>query len=414
MSYQPPGEVLIVGAGMVGLSCAWSLQEHGITVTVADRLREGAGASWGNAGYVAPAMTVPLPEPSILRYGLRAVASPDSPVRLLLQADPALARFMAGLVRHCTSRAWQRAMHCYLPLNERIFESYERQQAGGVGCALARGDVLACFEDPDQAAGLMHELERVVGAGQPVSLELLTGTQAREQEQHLTGRVRMAVRVLGQRHLDPPKYVAALADSVRAREGKILEQTAVTSVARRGARVVAQTSAGDIEADAVVLANGAWLSSLAAGHGVRIPVYAGRGYSFSLPCPEPLASPLYFPATRVAVTPLGEHVRLAGIMEFGSPDAPLRPERIASVARSMRPYLQGVEWDGRSSDWVGPRPLSTDGLPVVGQSRTPGVYVAGGHGMWGVTLGPLTGHLLAGLIATGVTPAELRALDPCR
>lgn len=97
--------------------------------------------------------------------------------------------------------------------------------------------------------------------------------------------------------------MAALADSVRSRNGKILGQTTVTSVQRHGDKVVARSPAGDLEADAVVLANGAWLSSLTRSHGVRVPVYGGRGYSFTLPCAEPLRGPLYFPACRVAATP---------------------------------------------------------------------------------------------------------------
>jgi D-amino-acid dehydrogenase len=414
MVYQPPSRVLVIGAGMVGLSCAWSLQEHGIDVTVADRAKEGAGSSWGNAGYVSPALTVPLPEPSILRYGVRAVLSPGSPVRLALQANPRLATFMIGLVRHCTTKAWQYAMSAYLPLNEQIFDSYDRQRDGGVEAAPEPGDVLACFGNPRQAAGLLHELEGVVGSGQRARVELLTGVEAREHEPHLSERVMMAVKIIGQRYLAPPRYVAALADSVRARNGKILEQTEVTSVQRHGDRIVARSPAGDIDADAVVLATGAWLSSLARSHGVRVPVYGGRGYSFALPCDTPLRGPLYFPASRVAATPLGDRVRLAGVMEFGSPDLPPRPERIRSMVRGVRPLLEGVDWGAQQDDWMGARPLTTDGIPLVGESKTAGVFVAGGHGMWGVTLGPLTGRLLAERIATGTTPAELRPLDPCR
>jgi len=84
------------------------------------------------------------------------------------------------------------------------------------------------------------------------------------------------------------------------------------------------------------------------------------------------------------------------------------------MARSVRPFLQGLDWAARGDDWMGPRPLTPDGLPLVGETRTPGVFVAGGHGMWGVTLGPLTGALLAERIATGVAPPELRAFDPGR
>ena len=412
--YRVPSRVLVVGAGMVGLSCAWSLQEHGIEVVVADRAQEGAGASWQNAGYVAPALTVPLPEPSILRYGVRAVLSPRSPVRLCAQADPRLAQFMTGLVRHCTTRSWRHAMSAYLPLNRRIFDAYDRQREGGVAAELRQADVLDAFEHSGEAAGMLHELANVAGSGQHQQVELLTGDEARELEPHLSARVTLAIRIPGQRYLTPSSYVAALAEAVRSRNGKILTQTPVTGVHADGGTVVARGPAGDLDADAIVLANGAWLSSLARGHGVRVPVYGGRGYSFTLPCASPLRHLLHFATARAAVAPQGDRVRVTGIMEFGSPDTPPRPARIRSIVRAVRPLLDGVDWAARADDWMGARPLTTDGMPLVGESRTPGVFVAGGHGMWGVTLGPLTGQLLAEHIATGERPAELRPLDPCR
>jgi D-amino-acid dehydrogenase len=412
--YRVPARVLVVGAGMVGLCCAWSLQEHGIEVVVADRAHEGAGSSWQNAGYVAPALTVPLPEPSILRYGARAVLSPGAPVRLRAQPDLRLAQFMTGLVRHCTTRAWRHAMSAYLPLNRRIFDAYDRQRDGGVAAELHQADVLDAFEDSGEARGMLHELANVAGSGQRQQVELLTGDEARELEPHLSARVTLAARIPGQRYLTPASYVAALAEAVRSRNGKILAQTPVTSVHRAGGKVLARGPAADLDADAVVLATGAWLSPLARPHGVQVPVYGGRGYSFTLPCDEPFRHLLHFGAARVAVAPQGDRVRVTGIMEFGSPDAAPQPARIRSMVRAARPLLDGVDWAARADDWMGARPLTTDGMPLIGESRTPGVFVAGGHGMWGVTLGPLTGQLLAEQIATGVQPPELRPLDPCR
>ena len=124
-----PEHVAVIGAGMVGLSTAWFLQEAGVQVTVYDRDRVGAGASWGNAGWLTPALTAPLPEPAVLRYGLRAVLSPRSPVYLPLRADPTLVRFLTGFVRHSTERAWRRGMAAYAPLNERALEVLSRQGA---------------------------------------------------------------------------------------------------------------------------------------------------------------------------------------------------------------------------------------------------------------------------------------------
>lgn len=412
--HRVPGTVTVIGAGVVGLSCAWALQEHGIEVRVVDRERPGAGASHQNAGYLSPDLCVPLPEPRILRYGMRAVLSPRSPVGFVRARDPRLVRFLATMARSCTTRAWRRSMVTYRALNERAIDAYRRQLEGGVSAEIRTGDVLACFADPRECAGFLHEMEEIVGAGQAADVALLTGDAARAVEPHLTDRVAIAVAVRGQQYLTPSAFVADLARSVRDRGGKIIEDSPVTAVERRHGTVVVKGARGDLEADAAVVAAGAWASGLLADHGVRVPVYGGRGYSFTVAVDRPLAGPLYLPVARVAVTPQGDRARFAGIMEFGSPDAAMRPSRIAHMLRAAQPMLRDIDWSTRSDDWMGPRPLSADGVPLVGATRTPGVYAAAGHGMWGVTLGPLTGSLLAAQIASGVVPPELAPLDPCR
>ncbi|HHU10287.1 MAG TPA: FAD-binding oxidoreductase, partial [Intrasporangiaceae bacterium] len=110
--------VAVIGAGMIGLATAWHLREHGVEVTVLDKKGVAAGASWGNAGWLTPAITTPLPEPAVLRYGIRAVISPSSPVYVPIAADAALARFMTGFLRHSTGRRWRRAMSSLLPIND--------------------------------------------------------------------------------------------------------------------------------------------------------------------------------------------------------------------------------------------------------------------------------------------------------
>ena len=99
-----PQRIAVVGAGMVGLSTAWFLQEHGFHVTVYERNHVAAGSSWGNAGWLTPALTVPLPEPAALRYGVRAVGRPSSPVYVPVRSNPRLLRFLAGFARHSTAR----------------------------------------------------------------------------------------------------------------------------------------------------------------------------------------------------------------------------------------------------------------------------------------------------------------------
>jgi glycine/D-amino acid oxidase-like deaminating enzyme len=174
------------------------------------------------------------------------------------------------------------------------------------------------------------------------------------------------------------------------------------------------TDTGERRHDAVVVATGVWLGALARRFGVRQPVQAGRGYSFSVPVERMPAGPLYFPQQRVACTPLGNRLRVAGMMEFRRPDEPLDPRRITAIVDAVRPFLSGVDLDDRQDEWVGSRPCTGDGLPLLGGTTSPRVFVAGGHGMWGIALGPVTGMLMAQTVLKGEAPAELRPFDPLR
>ncbi|MEU8236287.1 FAD-binding oxidoreductase [Actinoplanes sp. NPDC048967] len=411
-----PGEVAVIGAGMVGLSTAWFLQEAGVQVTVYERQQVGAGASWGNAGWLTPALTAPLPEPAVLRYGLRAVLSPRSPVYLPLRADRNLLRFLASFVSHSTARRWKRGMAAYVPLNERALEAFDVLAAGGVTAPTTKAATfLACFARERDARGLLAELEQIGAAGQHVDYHRVSGRRARVMEPALTGQVGAAVEIRGQRYLHPPEYVRSLAAAVRARGGRIVEDAEVTDLRPGPDEVsVVRRSGEQARHDAVVVATGAVLGALTARLGVRQPVQAGRGYSFSVPAARMPAGPLYFPRQRVACTPLSGRLRVAGMMEFRRPGDALDPRRIAAVVEAVRPFLAGVDLDDRRDEWVGSRPCTADGLPLVGPTAAPRVFVAGGHGMWGIALGPVTGQLLAQTVLKGEAPPELAPFDPLR
>ena len=411
-----PQDVAVIGAGMVGLSTAWFLQEAGVQVTVYDRDRVAAGASWGNAGWLTPALTVPLPEPAVLRYGLRAVLSPRSPVYLPLRADVTLALFLTGFVAHSTARRWRRGMAAYMPLNERALEAFDVLSAGGVMAPTHRAETfLACFRREREAERLRAELEQIRDAGQKAGFDAVTGWRVRAMEPALTDRVGAAVQIHGQRFLHPPEFVTSLAFAVQARGGQIVQGAEVIGVQHRPGGVTVATGAGErLRHDAVVLATGAELGRLAARFGVRWPVQAGRGYSFSVPVERMPRGPLYFPTQRVACTPLGERLRVAGMMEFRRHGDPLDPRRIAAIVDAVRPFLTGVDLDDRRNEWVGSRPCTPDGLPLLGPTASPRVFVAGGHGMWGISLGPITGQLIAQTVLKGETPPELAPFDPLR
>ncbi|GAA3785739.1 NAD(P)/FAD-dependent oxidoreductase [Streptomyces phyllanthi] len=411
-----PRSAVVVGAGMTGLATAWFLQEAGVEVTVVDRRGVAAGASWGNAGWLAPSLTVPLPEPGALKLGLSTFFSPASPLSVPPRADVRLARFLLSFSRNCTTRRWQVAMSAFAALNRQALAAYDELAEGGVAePTRTGGPCLIAFTSTADRAPFVAELEAVRAAGQHVEYDLLDGPAARREEPALSVRVDAAVRLHGQRHIDPGAYVAALAGAVRDRGGKIVTGSGVTRIRDLGTSVAAHCADGtQLRADVAVLAAGAWLNRLAAPFGVRTPVQSGRGYSFTLPPGGLPTRPTYFAAQRVVCTPLGDRVRVAGMMEFTAPDRPADPRRVRAIVSAARSLLPGADFGRREDVWVGPRPCTADGLPLVGPTRSPRVHVCGGHGMWGIALGPLSGRLLAESIVTGRSAAELGPLHPLR
>ncbi len=409
-------QVVVVGAGMVGLSTAWFLQERGAEVTVVDRTGVLAGSSRGNAGWLAPALTLPLPDPAILASGALAALKPSSPVYVPPTLNPRLLRWLLDFTRHCTPGRWRSAMEVFAVANAQALAAFDEM---GVDEPTKHADpFLAAFRSAKDREVLVEEFENVATVGGATEYELLDEAAVHGLEPALGEAVTCGLRLGGQRFLDPVRYVSSLAAAVESR-GAQLRTGTVSSVDRRGDRVVVSTSAGPIDADAVVLAAGAWISGLARPHGVKAFVQAGRGYSFSVRPDSQPRGPVYFPTQRVACTPLGasgaeDRFRVAGMMEFRRPDAPLDPRRIDAIVDATRPMLGGVDWEARTDEWVGSRPCTADGLPLVGATRTPGVHVAGGHGMWGIALGPLTGRLVADQVTQGLTDPLLSAFDPLR
>lgn len=406
-----PQRVAVLGAGMVGLSVAWYLQEHDVEVTVIDRDGVAAGSSWGNAGWLTPSMAVPLPEPAVLRYGVGAVLDPTSPVYVPPTSDLRLWRFLLAFARNCTPARWQRAMRALVPLNNGALAAYAEMESAGVTARTRAAEPFtAAFRTVEDSKPLLKEFELIRACGQPVNFEVVAGATARRDEPSLSPQVATAVRIRDERFIDPATYVQAVAEAVVRRGGTVRAPAQIDSVRSTGTGV----RVGPDEYDAVVLATGARLNELAADFGVRRIVQAGRGYSFTVKVDELPRGPVYFPKQRVACTPAGDRLRIAGMMEFRAVDAPRDPRRIQALVDQAGQLLHGAHLDQREDEWVGARPCTADGLPLIGATDDQRVFVCGGHGMWGITLGPVTGKLLARQIVTGVRPEALRAVDPLR
>lgn len=409
--------VTIIGAGMVGLSTAWYLQEEGAHVTVLEAQRPNAGASCGNAGWVAPGLTTPLPNPSVLRYGLTSVFNRRSPLFVPLRSPVGTWRWLASFARNCSPERTRRAQAVLSRLSEEALSAFDYMQQADANLRPAgRQPFLIVFTSRQGLAHALEELEGLRSFGQEVRFEVLAAHEVHQQQPGLSPRIHAGVRLHGQVHIDPTRFVASLAESVGARGGGVVSGVPVDSLHVDQDGAVATSGSRQWVADHVVVATGAALNRLAAPFGVRSRVQAGRGYSFSSIPSVPVGGPMYFPEQRIACTPLGDRLRVAGMMEFRPPEAPLDRQRLRVLTSSIETVFPAALTDLRQEEeWVGARPCTADGLPLLGPTAEPRVHVAGGHGMWGVALGPASGRLLARSIAGGIgLPPALAPLNPTR
>src|SRR5690606_33937203 len=240
-----PRTAVVIGAGVVGLSTAWFLQERGVEVTVVDRDGVAAGASWGNAGWLSPGLAIPLNEPGVLRYGLRSLLDKDAPLHVPATPDVGLWSFLTRFALNCTWRSWGRAVRANLPFNEECLEAFDVLTNNGVEARTIEAPIMAAFETRKQAVALLHELRRINESGLHIAYAAFEGDELRAQMPQLSANAAAGIRLDGQRYIDPGAFTNALADSVRARGGEIRTGFRVTGITtERGGHVV-RSGAGD-------------------------------------------------------------------------------------------------------------------------------------------------------------------------
>lgn len=413
------GPVVVVGGGVVGLCTAYYLAEAGLEVEVVERRALGSGASRGNAGWVCLSHSTPVPAPGVLRYALRSLGRPDSPLYLRPLPDPAFVRWLWRFWRSSTPAAFRHGYTAIAELNRTTFDLFDGLRAAGVETGLTRPGMVHAFLSPAEARHHLAVQRQMAHGRYPLPDDVVTGDAARLLDPALSDRVRAAYLVEGEGVVDPEAFARALGEALAASGVKIHEDTEATGFRTEGDRVTAlRTATGEIPCSAAVIAAGTRSSDLLGSLGHPLPLQAGKGYSFSVDLDPAPRHTLYFGERRAVASPIGPTTRIGGTMELSGNNNHLDWRRVVAVALASRHYLG--RWFDDPDDlvslirdpWVGGRPFLPDGLPVI--DRVPGhdnAFAATGHGMLGVTLGPVTGHRLAEYVRTGHRP---EALTPFR
>lgn len=410
--------VVVVGGGVIGLTTAYQLAVEGAEVTVLDARATGLGASAVNAGWFVPAEAMPVPGPGMVTQTLRWMLRPDSPVFIRPSLDPRFVAFMLGMWRRCTARDQRAGFEAHLRLADGTADVLDAYRADGIDCEMHAAGLLMAFTRRDNLDHHLHHLDLVRRHG--LDPQVLLGDDVRRHEPLLSDAVVGGIFFPRERHLDPRALVEGLHQRLVERGVQVVEDDPVEHVESRaaadGRRVTAvRTPAARHEADAFVLAAGAWTGPLSARFGRRLPVRPGKGYSVDLPRVG-LGGATSLSDAKVAVTPFSDRLRLAGTMEFARLDEVVNDVRVGAILRAPATYLR--DWQpptGRLHPAAGMRPMTPDGMPAIG--AFPGLantFVSTGHGMLGVTLAPGSARALAELVLHGRRPPELAPFDPAR
>ncbi|MEL6108875.1 MAG: FAD-dependent oxidoreductase [Planctomycetota bacterium] len=392
--------VVVVGAGVIGLSTAWFLRKRGLDVTVIDRgANHRDGCSFGNAGMLVPSHVVPLAAPGMVSLGLRMMTRPRSPFYIKPRASWDLIRWMWRFKSACTQAHVDRSAPLLRDLHFRsreLYQDLESELPGGFGL-VTRGLLMLCKTQ----AFLDEEAESATFANSiGVPAEVLDAKATAELDPDIDMEIVGSIFHRQDCHLSPSTLMAALQRHLEDDGCEFHWKTDAIAITADGDRVCGvKTDAGVFEADEFVICGGIWSSRFARGLAMDLPMQAGKGYSVTVEQPTQLPRLCsLLGEARVAVTPIGDQLRFGGTMEIAGLDESVTDERVEGIREAVPQYFPQF----RSEDlrgvpvWSGLRPCSPDGLPYLGRTRRwRNVIVSTGHAMMGVSLALVSGELVA-------------------
>ena len=410
-------DILIIGGGIIGVTAAYFLAEAGADVTLVEKGDIAAGSSYGNAGLICPCHSEPIPRPGVLTQGLKWLLDPESPFYIKPRLSPDLVAWLWRFQAHCNETAVQRAIPLLRDMQRqslRLYQALIKQEQ--IDCDFEKKGGLTLFRTEAGLAKGHHEVAAMGRFG--LQMELLPDAAAvRALEPSIHPDIVGGIHYQEDAHINPARFVYALAERAQAKGATLLTGTEVLGfdMGERGLTAV-RTSRGKLAAQQIVLAAGAWSTPIARQLGLAIPMQPAKGYSLTLPRPANfLHTHLHLAEAKVAVTPMGSLLRLAGTLELAGFDLTINQRRVNAIRRTAGSYLIGLENQEPVEIWRGLRPCPPDGLPYIGRSaRHPNLIIATGHAMLGISMGPITGQLVAQLACNQPTTLALTPFSPDR
>ena len=393
----------IVGAGIVGLCTAWYLKKAGFRVTLIDAKDITDGTSFGNAGMIVPSHFVPMAAPGVISQGLKWMLNNKSPFYIKPRLNLDLVQWLWHFFQSANAQHVARSIPVLYELNEKSKALY-REMASEAGFAFGFQEkgLLMLYQTQKQAEEEEKLAEKAHKLG--VTAEILDANGLKKLEPEMDLEVLGGLYFPGDAHLYPNQLMVQLKAQLKHSGVTFLPNTAVVDFKCRASKIEALVTDKNevLSVKKVLLTTGSWSGLLLKKAGVKLHVQDGKGYSITLKNPvlRPRI-PTLLSEAKVAVTPMGQNLRIGGTLEISGLSKKIDQQRIRGILESVPKYYKNltVPFDQETPIWQGYRPCTPDGMPYIGPSQSfSNLFVGTGHGMMGLSLGAITGKLLCEII----------------
>ncbi|WP_158668988.1 D-amino acid dehydrogenase [Bradyrhizobium guangdongense] len=410
-------KVLILGSGVIGVTSAYYLARAGHDVTAVDRQPEPAlETSFANAGEVSPGYSSPWAGPGVPVKAVKWLLMKHGPLVIRPKLDPVMWVWLLKMLRNCTSARYavnksrmipiaEYSRDCLRDLRRDIGIQYDERSQG----------TLQLFRHQAQLDGTGDDIAVLKQYGVPFEVLSREGCIAVEPalsgvKEKFVGGLRLPQDETGDCHM----FTQALAKHAQALGVRFLFNTGIDRIVTDGARVSGvATSAGLLQADAYVLALGSYSSRMAAPLGISLPVYPVKGYSITVPIKDASGAPestVMDESYKVAITRLGDRIRVGGTAEISGFSTKLYDARRATLDHSLTDLFPRGGDLAKATFWSGLRPMTPDGPPVIGPTQYANLHLNTGHGTLGWTMSCGSGRVLADMLSGRKPDIDVSAL----
>ncbi len=411
-------DVLVIGAGSIGVCSSYFLAEQGAKVTLIDRGDVCSGCSYGNAGMIVPSHSIPLAAPGVIWQGLKWCLNPESPFYIKPRFDLEFFSWLWRFRGSCTQAHVNRATPVIRDLSLKSLDLFNKLNSiDGLDFSFQEKGMLHIFKSQEGLRTGIREAEHLKKVG--LDSEILDRHAVTEKMNGFKTSAIGGVFYPMDAHLIPADFVRSLAKKAESMGVLIRTSTEVLGFEVEGKRIKGvKTTSGLLTADEIVLSAGSWTPGVAKDLGLNLPIQAAKGYSVTYNKPErspPI--PLMLAEARVAVTPMDSMLRLGGTLELVGMDRRINERRVNAVIRAGEQYMPdlGLSKLNPVEVWSGLRPTTPDGLALLGRSKAySNLTIAAGHGMIGISTGPVSGMLVSQVVRGEEPFMDIHMLDPGR